>query len=155
MWRDRHDLRIGWCVPLLSAQILLTAVGVWLAAWSGVEIQVINQLELFAALGVALPFVFISVAMFPRDASGGRLDDHYLAHSRSLIGAVMFSRLTALLMNLSYGDPVDLFEMGKSLAFPWTVMIVLFCWRNLRAHQIGLALLAAHTLWRVALWSPS
>ena len=155
MWRDRHDLQIGWCVPLLSALILFSAVGVWLAAWSGAETQIINQIQLFAALGVAVPYVFISVAMFPRDASGGRLDAHYISHSRSLIGAVMVSRLTALLMNLSEGDQPGLFDLATSLVPQWTVLIVLFFWRNLRAHQIGLALLAAHSLWRVSLWSPS
>lgn len=155
MWRDRHDLRIGWCVPLLSALILFSAVGVWLAAWSDAETQVINQIQLFAALGVAVPYVFISVAMFPRDASGGRLDAHYLSHSRSLIGAVMVSRLTALLMNLSDGYQPDLSGLATSLVPQWTVLIALLFWRNLRAHQIGLALLAAHTLWRVAVWSPS
>ena len=68
---DRHDLRIGWCVPLLRALI-------WLAVWSGAEAQAINQIELFAALGVAVPYVFISVAMFPRD--GPPRGSHAVAH---------------------------------------------------------------------------
>lgn len=67
----------------------------------------------------------------------------------------MVSRLTALLMNLSEGDQPGLFDLATSLVPQWTVLIVLFFWRNLRAHQIGLALLAAHSLWRVSLWSPS
>ena len=156
MWRDRHDLRVGWCVPLLCAQILLSSVAVWLAAWSGAEAQVINQIELLGALGVTVPYVFISVAMFPRDAGKQTsLDDHYLSHSRSLIGALMVSRLTALLLNISYGFWPGPFELAAIVLPQWTVLIVLFFWRNLRAHQIGLALLAAHVLWRVAIWSPS
>lgn len=156
MWRDRHDMRVGWCVPLLSAQIVFSAVAVWLAAWGGADEQVVDQVALLGALGITLPYVFISVAMFPRDASVGKsLDTHYLSHSQSLIGALIVTRLTATLLNVSDGYVPNVIDIAAVIIPQWIALIVLFFWRNLRVHQIGLSFLAAHMLFRVAVWNGS
>ena len=78
MWRDRENTVIGWAPPLLASVVLLGAMNTWLSMWIVHQEIVVDAWQMIAALGICLPYVFISRAMTPPDGSKLSLEDHYL-----------------------------------------------------------------------------
>ena len=90
MWRDSDRLPVGVCPPLLGCIVMLGGMNVWLTMWHIRQDVGINALQMLAATAVALPYVFVSRAMFPgvEDQREQSLEAHYLKH-RALILAVL------------------------------------------------------------------
>lgn len=88
MWRDRARKEIGYCAPLLAGIVLLGSMNVWLSTWATRQQITVDAWQMLAALGISLPYVFISRAMSPPDDSQVSLEDHYLK-SRLLILLVL------------------------------------------------------------------
>ena len=93
-------------------------------------------------MGLALPYIFVSQAMFPyRLDGGGSLEDYYLRHSRVLMGVLMLPpAVSSLAYNISdtgWGTLQALTYQGPRLLIPF----VLAAWPNRWAHRIGIALL--------------
>jgi hypothetical protein len=78
MWRDRERMKIGWSPPLLAASVLLGAMNTWLAAWQTHQAVKVDAWQMIAALGICLPYVFVSRAMTPPDGDKTGLEAHYL-----------------------------------------------------------------------------
>lgn len=78
MWRDRDKQRAGWCAPLLAGTVLVGAMNVWLSTWGTRYDVTVDAWQMIAALGICLPYVFVSRAMNPPDGSAIGLEDHYL-----------------------------------------------------------------------------
>jgi len=90
MWRDSDRLPVGVCPPLLGCIVMLGGMNVWLTMWHIRQDVGINALQMLAATAVALPYVFVSRAMFPGQEKEpeSSLEDHYLKH-RVLILAML------------------------------------------------------------------
>lgn len=84
MWRDRGRIEVGWCAPLLAGIVLVGSMNVWLTVWLVGERVTIDAWEMIAAVGIGLPYVFVSRAMIPPEGGPRSLEQHYL-HSRALI----------------------------------------------------------------------
>lgn len=78
MWRDRERIGIGWCPPLLAGTVLLGAMNTWLSTWVTRDAVQVDAWQMIAALGICLPYVFVSRAMTPPDGEKIPLEDHYL-----------------------------------------------------------------------------
>lgn len=78
MWRDRERVAIGWCPPLLASAVLLGSMNTWLSTWQVHNEIVVDAWQMIAALGICLPYVFVSRAMTPPEGSTIGLEDHYL-----------------------------------------------------------------------------
>ena len=78
MWRDRERMEIGWSPPLLAASVLLGAMNTWLATWQTHLAVKVDAWQMIAALGICLPYVFVSRAMTPPDGDTTGLEVHYL-----------------------------------------------------------------------------
>ncbi len=78
MWRERERLEIGWCPPLLAATVLLAAMNTWLSTWVTHQAVKVDAWQMIAALGICLPYVFVSRAMTPPDGEKIGLEEHYL-----------------------------------------------------------------------------
>jgi len=78
MWRDRERTKIGWAPPLLASVVLLGAMNTWLSMWRVHQEVVVDAWQMIAALGICLPYVFVSRAMTPPDGSKISLEGHYL-----------------------------------------------------------------------------
>lgn len=78
MWRDREKQAAGWCAPLLSGAVLLGAMNTWLSMWAVHDVVKVDAWQMLAALGICLPYVFVSRAMTPPEDSKIGLEDHYL-----------------------------------------------------------------------------
>ena len=82
MWRDCGKFAVGYCPPLLGVIVMLGGMHVWLTMWHVRSNVTVGAWQMLAATGVAMPYVFISRAMFPgaeREAERS-LEDHYLRH---------------------------------------------------------------------------
>jgi hypothetical protein len=86
MWRDCEKIRVGTCPPLLACVVLLGGMNAWLLSWHERPFVTVTAWQMLAAAGIALPYVFVSRAMFPgaeKDPESS-LEDHYVKH-RGLI----------------------------------------------------------------------
>ena len=78
MWRERERRRIGWCPPLLAATVLFAAMNTWLSNWVTHQVVRVDAWQMIAALGICLPYVFVSRAMTPPEGTEIGLEEHYL-----------------------------------------------------------------------------
>ena len=90
MWRDCGRVAVGSCPPLLASIVLFGGMNVWLTTWNLHQRVTVSAWQMLAAAGVALPYVFVSRAMFPGQEKQPErsLEEHYLKH-RVLILAVL------------------------------------------------------------------
>jgi uncharacterized membrane protein len=81
---------VGTCPPLLACIVLLGAMNVWLTTWQTRHDVGVSGWQMLAAAGIALPYVFVSRAMFPGEEKEPELslEGHYLKH-RVLILAML------------------------------------------------------------------
>jgi hypothetical protein len=90
MWRDCEKIEVGACPPLLACVVLIGGMNVWLTTWQTRHDVSVGGWQMLAAAGIALPYVFVSRAMFPGQEKQPEisLEGHYLKH-RILILSVM------------------------------------------------------------------
>jgi hypothetical protein len=90
MWRDCEKISVGTCPPLLCGIVMLGGMNVWLTMWHVRPYVEVTAWQMVAAAGVALPYVFVSRAMFPGQENQPErsLEEHYLKH-RVLILVIM------------------------------------------------------------------
>jgi hypothetical protein len=86
MWRDCEKVAVGTCPPLLCGIVMLGGMNVWLTMWHVRSETDVTAWQMVAAACVALPFVFVSRAMFPgiEKKPERSIEEHYLRH-RGLI----------------------------------------------------------------------
>jgi hypothetical protein len=82
MWRDCDRIGVGYCPPLLGTIVMLGGMNVWLTMWHVRQDVAVSAWQMLAATGVAMPYVFVSRAMFPgaEKQTERSLEDHYLRH---------------------------------------------------------------------------
>lgn len=88
MWRDSEKIEVGTCPPLLALAVLLGGMNAWLQSWHTKPFVTVDGWQMIAAAGIALPYVFISRAMFPSDddpCAEKSLERHYLNHRRLIL----------------------------------------------------------------------
>ena len=86
MWRDCDRIAVGTCPPLVASSVLLGGMNVWLQMWVTRSYVTVDGVQMLAAAAIALPYVFVSRAIFPghEEEAERSLEDHYLRH-RALI----------------------------------------------------------------------
>jgi hypothetical protein len=141
MWRDREKQAAGWCAPLLAGCVLLGAMNVWLSTWqTRVEISV-DAWQMLSALGICLPYVFVSRAMTPPDGAAIGLEEHYLkSRIPILVSLAMPPALSALskirLDNFHYRGWEEMWIMAR-IAIPVALLFL----PSRHAQRLGLAAL--------------
>jgi hypothetical protein len=153
-WRRRGKWKMGIAPPLLGLFILLAATQQWVSFWAARDSLTMGSWEMLTSMGMALPYIFVSHAMFPVDLNeGGSLEDHYFRQRPILLGALLVPPLVSLSYNILARPPLPGFVdyilliaggYGPRLAIP----VVLLVSRHRWVHWIGMALLSA---WMVAL----
>ena len=86
MWRDCERIAVGTCPPLVASSVLLGGMNVWLQMWLTRPYVTVNGIQMLSAAAIALPYVFVSRAIFPgvEEDEERSLEEHYLRH-RTLI----------------------------------------------------------------------
>lgn len=147
MWRSRADMGVGWTTPLLGLFILLAAAHQWVSFWGGRDTITMEPWNLLISIGVALPYIFVSRGMFPRQQDRWRsLEDYYVDHSRVLLGALIIPVMASLIYNaVRNGLP---YEVGDfiNLALRIGIPLALMLTRRPLAHRAGLGVLCAWML---------
>jgi hypothetical protein len=139
LWRGREDIRLGICGAMLALSILSFAVSQWYLAWGNRQALTVGPWQLLVCLGVTLPFVFVSQAMFPKQTDRwASLDDYYLEHRKVLLIALSVSPAVSVVSNvLLFRGTVTQSDVLR-VAFTILVPIALTWSRNRWVHAAGL-----------------
>jgi hypothetical protein len=142
MWRERHAMPIGLCTPLLGLVVLAGGMNIWVRFWHTQHDVRFSPWWLLSAVGVTIPFIFVSRAMFPASSEPRSLEDHYMEQRKVLLVAVTVPPCVSALSNILGGA----FYSGWPAA--WIIlriaMPLLLIPVNSRAVQrVGLALFVA------------
>ncbi len=147
VWRGRDEIAIGICVPLLALVLLSFAMSQWYLAWNNRDALTIGQWPLIFAVGITLPFVFVSQAMTPRNPDRWEsLDAYYLANRRVILGALTVSPVVSVLANVFYYQsglkPLDMLRLVLVVAVPLAMMAT----TRRRNHILGLLAISGYYL---------
>jgi hypothetical protein len=152
-WRRRGNWRIGIVPPLLGLFVLLAVAQQWHSFWNARDALNMGPWELLTAMGMALPYIFLSHAMFPVGLdSGGSLEDHYFQQRYVLLGVLLVPPVVSLAYNILAGPPqpfLTYLEMiGLGQGPRWMIPVALIIWRRRWVHVTGMILLC---LWMILL----
>ena len=141
MWRDCEKIRVGTCPPLLCGIVMLGGMNVWLTMWNIRQTVAVSAWQMVAAACVALPYVFVSRAMFPgkeREPETS-LEDHYLKHRILILLMLTIPPIASAISKL-------LLDREHTYGWPeaWTaariaVTLILLPLSSRMAQRIGLA----------------
>jgi hypothetical protein len=152
-WRHRGNWRIGVVPPLLGLFILLAVAQQWDSFWSGRDALDMGPWQLLTSMGMALPFIFLSHAMFPVAlGGGGSLEDHYFQQRHILLGALLVPPVVSLAYNIGMSPPQPaldyLWLIGLGQGPRWIIPVALMIWPQRWVHVTGISLLC---LWMLFL----
>ena len=108
MWRDRRQVAVGACTPLIALIVLLGAMNLWLRFWANREMETPGAWQLISFAALALPYVFVSRAMFPGAGGAASLEDHYLDHRRVMLLALATPPTVSLISTATLGGGLTL-----------------------------------------------
>ncbi|HEX6741493.1 MAG TPA: hypothetical protein VF079_06840, partial [Sphingomicrobium sp.] len=111
MWRDCGKVAVGVCPPLLACLVLLGGMNAWMQIWQLHDEVTVDAWQMLAAVATALPYVFISRAMFPGagDEAPLSLEQHYL-HHRTLL--LVLLALPVVAQTVSKASLYGLYDAG-------------------------------------------
>ncbi len=143
MWRDRREIAVGVCTPLIALIVLLGAMNLWLSFWDARDVVTLTGWRMISVAGIALPYVFISRAMFPGAGGATSLEEHYLAHRRVMLIAMavppVVSMATTALLNDGLAVSWNTVWLGLRIIAP----LALLPFAGRTAHRVGLGIMVA------------
>ncbi|MFC5372837.1 hypothetical protein ACFPIF_09755 [Brevundimonas faecalis] len=152
MYKARRKTAVGWTTPLLGIVILLSASQQWIALFRAQADIAIGLKEILACLGMALPYIFASQAMTPRDGEVASLEDYYADHRLVLVWALLTPICTSAILNLVYTSTLDrwsvpvVMEMLLYQGVRFACLIPMLIWPAAAVQRAGLLALAAYTV---------
>jgi hypothetical protein len=144
-WSKRTKNSFGATTSLLGLLILLSAARQWLSFWGGREVLTMGPWQVLTCMGMSLPYIFISQAMFPQEhQSCADIDDHYLQNSRQLLITLLIPPLVSLIFNLVLQG--FYWDYATTYALPLLVPVALAFSKRQWQHRVGLSLLVVNVL---------
>ena len=141
MWRDCEKIRVGTSPPLLACIVLLGGMNVWLTTWQTRHAMDLDGWQMLAAAGIALPYVFVSRAIFPglEAKPESSLEDHYLKHRLLILALLTVPPVVSLVSKLVLDDVHEYgwreAWIGARIAVPPALMLL----RERGTQRVGLA----------------
>lgn len=143
MWRDCEKIAVGTCPPLVASSVLLGGMNVWVQMWLARPYATVGGLQMIAAAAIALPYVFVSRAIFPgaEDQKERSLEEHYLKHRKIILTMLAVPTIISVgshvvLDHFPY-KPWEIWWAGGRIVLP--LLLLLFPARNVQ--RGGLTLL--------------
>lgn len=141
MWRERERIEIGWCPPLLAASVLLGAMNTWLSTWQTHQAVTVDAWQMIAALGICLPYVFVSRAMTPPEGDNGGLEAHYLRNRLPILIILALPPIFSVwsrirLDHFHYSQTEDIWHLARVLV-PFALLFL----SSRLAQRLGLGFL--------------
>jgi hypothetical protein len=152
MWRGRKNMVVGISPILLGLFILFSAAQQWMSFWEKRSVLTMGPWPILVSMGTALPYVFVSQAMLPREQdTWASLEDYYMAHSRVLIGALLVPPVITLCYDSARG--IYPFWSDAHVAVVYVVRlgvpVLLIFWQQRLVHRLGLAALTVTRILRL------
>lgn len=141
-WRDRGKVELGVCGPLIAAIVLLGAMNLWLSFWAVREGVDLNGWRMLGVAGIALPYVFISRAMFPAPGAGSSLEEQYFAHRRVMLCALAASPIVSMATNLFVNNGAQMNLNTLWLVLRIATPLALLPFKNRSTNRVGLSFMA-------------
>ena len=146
MWRGRKNMVVGISPILLGLLILFSAAQQWMSFWRGRDVLTMGPWQILVSIAAALPYVFVSQAMLPRDQDRwDSLEDYYLTHSRVLIGVLLIPPIVSLSYNFALENFPDWSDAPFDL-IRLCVPVLLMVWPKRWIHRMGLAALTVNLI---------
>ncbi len=104
---DAHARRpIGVLTPLLALFVMIDVAGYWLFSWSIRDLLHVRWRTVFVALTVAIIYYLSASMIFPRsEGEWKKLDEHYWARKRFVIGGVLLVEGATMAWQVSRAVP--------------------------------------------------
>jgi hypothetical protein len=144
MWRGRKDMVVGISPILLGLLILFSAAHQWMSAWEARNDLTIGPWSILVAIGITLPYVFVSQAMVPREQdTWASLEDYYMAHSRVFVGVLLVAPVISLCSNFVRGNVFgwSYAHIAVAVVIRLGIPVLLIVWQQRLVHRLGLAAL--------------
>lgn len=139
MWRERHAMPVGICTPLLGLVVLAGGMNIWMRFWHTQHHVHFSPWWLLSAVGVTVPFIFVSRAMFPTPSEPKSLEDHYMEQRKVLLLALTVPPCVSAASNILAGNLYSRWPgvwMASRIAAP----LMLIPGNNRIVQRIGLSL---------------
>lgn len=143
MWRDCEKISVGTCPPLVASSVLLGGMNIWLQMWLARPYAIMNGIQMVAAAAIALPYVFVSRAIFPgaEEKRERSLEEHYLRHRKIILLLLAIPTIISvtshvLLDHFRY-KPWEVWWAGGRIVLP----LLLLPFPDRRVQRGGLAVL--------------
>ena len=141
MWRDCGKFAVGYCPPLLGVIVMLGGMNVWLTMWHVRSDVTVGAWQMLAATGVAMPYVFISRAMFPGQEENPErsLEEHYLKHRKLILLLLAVPVIVQTISKLLLDGLRDVGweHLWMVVRIVWPLALIPFA--NRAVHRAGLA----------------
>ena len=140
MWRDCEKIEVGTCPPLLCGIVLLGGMNVWLTMWHIRADVGVTAWQMVAAACVALPYVFVSRAMFPGKSNEAQrsLEEHYLRHRVLILIVLMIPPFASAISKLLLDRTHDYGWREAWLAARLGMPLLLIALKSPNGQRIGL-----------------
>lgn len=152
MYKARRTTAVGWTTPLLGVVVLLSASQQWMSLFRSQADINLGFREIVACLGMALPYIFVSQAMTPRDGEAVSLEAYYAEHRLVLVGALMTPLCTSAILNAINNTMADRWSVEVVLGMlfyqgvRFACLIPMLIWPAAVVQRVGLLALAAYTV---------
>ena len=148
-WRARRELPLGMAPLLVSTFIILSIGDQWMSVANNRDALQMDARNLFTVLGICLPYIFVSRALFPQKLEQwGSLEEFYIAERHEFLGVLMIPPIASVLSNLIAGTlpPDELLSFaivkGPILLGPLLLMFT----ARVRIHRVVLVALCVHEI---------
>ena len=149
IWRGRRETVVGTATTLLGLLILFSAAQQWMSCWGARDVLTMGPWQILAVIAIALPLVFISRAMLPREEDvWSSWDDYYIAHRRVLLTVLLISPLVSISYNFAQGNIPDRWGVLYR-AVQLGVPLLLILWQTRIVQRIGLVAMTINIIARL------
>jgi hypothetical protein len=142
MWRERHAMPIGVCTPLLGLVVLAGGMNIWVRFWHTQHDVHFSPWWLLSAVGVTVPFIFVSRAMFPTPSEPKSLEDHYMEQRKVLLLALTVPPCVSAASNILAGNLYSGWP-GVWMTLRVAAPLTLIPFNSRMVQRIGLSLFVA------------
>lgn len=152
LYRAKDRVRVGITVPILAVVLLVSVSQQWLSMYNAQDTMKLRLFEIASALGMALPYIFVSRAMLPMTNDHIDLELHYANNRRFIVIVLMIPLMVSLCTNLAYMTVLNEWSLMRALGLMIYIgtrlscLVVMLIWPAPWVQRMALVMLGLLTL---------